>query len=83
MSTSTASTESRSRLPLADACCAPLLREPITASQAAELARMLKALAGRPGHAVVGTEHPTRGLVVTRYGRHREMTATGATAAGT
>ena len=26
-------------------CCAPLLREPITASQAADLARLLKALA--------------------------------------
>ncbi len=32
-------------LPLADACCAPLLREPITARQAADLARLLKALA--------------------------------------
>ncbi len=31
--------------PLAEACCAPLLREPITASQAAQLARLLKALA--------------------------------------
>ena len=31
--------------PLADACCAPLLREPITASRAAGLARLLKALA--------------------------------------
>jgi ArsR family transcriptional regulator len=30
---------------LADLCCAPLLREPITASQAADLARTLKALA--------------------------------------
>jgi ArsR family transcriptional regulator len=30
---------------VADACCAPLLREPITASQAAGLARLLKALA--------------------------------------
>jgi ArsR family transcriptional regulator, arsenate/arsenite/antimonite-responsive transcriptional repressor len=35
----------RPALPLADACCAPLLREPITASQAAELSRLLKALA--------------------------------------
>ena len=35
----------RPALPLADACCAPLLREPITASQAADLARMFKALA--------------------------------------
>lgn len=35
----------RPALPLADACCAPLLREPITPSQAAELARLLKALA--------------------------------------
>jgi ArsR family transcriptional regulator, arsenate/arsenite/antimonite-responsive transcriptional repressor len=30
---------------LAAACCAPLLREPISAAQAAELARLLKALA--------------------------------------
>jgi ArsR family transcriptional regulator, arsenate/arsenite/antimonite-responsive transcriptional repressor len=30
---------------VADACCAPLLREPITAGQAADLARLLKALA--------------------------------------
>jgi ArsR family transcriptional regulator, arsenate/arsenite/antimonite-responsive transcriptional repressor len=30
---------------LAGACCTPLLREPITASQAADLARLLKALA--------------------------------------
>ena len=32
-------------LPLGTECCAPLLREPITAGQAADLARMLKALA--------------------------------------
>jgi ArsR family transcriptional regulator, arsenate/arsenite/antimonite-responsive transcriptional repressor len=32
-------------LPLAEACCTPLLRQPITASQAADLARLLKALA--------------------------------------
>jgi ArsR family transcriptional regulator, arsenate/arsenite/antimonite-responsive transcriptional repressor len=31
--------------PLAAACCTPLLHEPITASQAADLARLLKALA--------------------------------------
>jgi ArsR family transcriptional regulator, arsenate/arsenite/antimonite-responsive transcriptional repressor len=31
--------------PLAGECCAPLLRQPITAGQAADLARMLKALA--------------------------------------
>jgi ArsR family transcriptional regulator len=30
---------------LTEACCAPLLREPISASQAADLARLLKALA--------------------------------------
>ena len=29
----------------ADVCCAPLLREPITASQASDMARLLKALA--------------------------------------
>lgn len=32
-------------LPLTDACCTPLLREPITPGQAADLARTLKALA--------------------------------------
>jgi ArsR family transcriptional regulator len=32
-------------LPLAGECCAPLLREPLTAEQAADLARLLKALA--------------------------------------
>ena len=38
--------QSRSRLPfLADECCTPLLREPLTAGQAADLARILKALA--------------------------------------
>jgi len=36
----------RPGLPLAVPCCAPLLREPITASQAAGLARTPKALAG-------------------------------------
>ena len=35
----------RRELPLADACCVPLLREPISADQATELARLLKALA--------------------------------------
>jgi ArsR family transcriptional regulator, arsenate/arsenite/antimonite-responsive transcriptional repressor len=33
------------RAPLADACCAPLLREPIAPGQADDLARLLKALA--------------------------------------
>ncbi len=32
-------------LPLADAWCTPLLRQPITVRQAADLARLLKALA--------------------------------------
>ena len=40
-----ASIQDRPGLPLADACCAPLLREPISASQAAGLAWLLKALA--------------------------------------
>ena len=44
MSTS-AAIQDRQPLPLAGTCCAPLLREPITASQAAGLARLLKALA--------------------------------------
>ena len=44
MSTS-ASIQGRPALPLAGTCCAPLLREPITADQAAALARILKALA--------------------------------------
>jgi ArsR family transcriptional regulator len=44
---STAVTIQRRRgLPLlADECCTPLLREPLTASQAADLAHILKALA--------------------------------------
>jgi len=37
--------QTRPPLPLAEACCTPLLRQPITADQAAELARLLKALA--------------------------------------
>jgi ArsR family transcriptional regulator len=32
-------------LPLAEACCTPLLREPLAADQAQSLARLLKALA--------------------------------------
>jgi ArsR family transcriptional regulator, arsenate/arsenite/antimonite-responsive transcriptional repressor len=43
--TTAADLQDRSALPLAGACCAPLLREPITASQAADLARVLRALA--------------------------------------
>jgi ArsR family transcriptional regulator len=40
------SIQSRPGLPLlADECCTPLLREPLTASQAADLASILKALA--------------------------------------
>jgi ArsR family transcriptional regulator len=45
VSTSAADIENRPALPLADVCCGPLLHEPITASQAADLARKLKALA--------------------------------------
>src|SRR5437016_4103481 len=45
VSISAAAVRLRSALPLAGACCAPLLREPITASQAADFARLLKALA--------------------------------------
>ena len=37
--------QTRPQLPLAEACCTPLLREPITAGQAADLAHKLKALA--------------------------------------
>jgi ArsR family transcriptional regulator len=42
--TTTAAASPR-ELAFADACCVPLLREPITAGQAADLARTLKALA--------------------------------------
>jgi ArsR family transcriptional regulator len=45
MAISAASAQSQLESPLAEACCAPLLREPITAVQAADLARLLKALA--------------------------------------
>jgi len=37
--------EQRPLLALAEACCTPLARQPITASQATSLARLLKALA--------------------------------------
>ena len=40
-----ASIQDRPALPLAGTCCAPLLRESITADQAAGLAHVLKALA--------------------------------------
>jgi ArsR family transcriptional regulator len=43
--TTSATTHSPPDPGLADACCAPLLREPITASQAADLARQFRALA--------------------------------------
>jgi ArsR family transcriptional regulator, arsenate/arsenite/antimonite-responsive transcriptional repressor len=43
--TTTAHQATRASLPLASECCTPLLRQPITAGQAADLARMLKALA--------------------------------------
>ena len=45
MTTSAAGIQNRLAPPLADACCTPLLREPITAGQASDLARLLKALA--------------------------------------
>lgn len=41
----TPAAETRTELPVAETCCAPLLREPITASQATDLAHLLKALA--------------------------------------
>jgi ArsR family transcriptional regulator len=37
--------QDRPALPLVDACCVPLLREALTPAQAADLARLLKALA--------------------------------------
>ncbi len=40
-----AAVQERPSLPLTEECCTPLLRQPITASQAADLARLLKALA--------------------------------------
>jgi ArsR family transcriptional regulator len=40
-----AATDRRPALPLAEDCCAPLLREPLTPAQAADLARTFKALA--------------------------------------
>jgi len=44
--TSRVTSKSRPELPLlADECCTPLLREPLTADQAADLARILRALA--------------------------------------
>ena len=45
MSTTAVTIQARPQLPLADECCTPLLREPLSASQAASLAGILKALA--------------------------------------
>jgi ArsR family transcriptional regulator len=46
VSTTAVAIQPRPELPvLADECCTPLLREPLTASQAADLAFILKALA--------------------------------------
>jgi ArsR family transcriptional regulator len=45
VSTTAIAIQPRPQLPLADECCTPLLREPLTASQAASLAGILKALA--------------------------------------
>jgi ArsR family transcriptional regulator, arsenate/arsenite/antimonite-responsive transcriptional repressor len=46
MSAVPVTSEPRRTLPLlADECCTPLLREPLTASQAADLSHILKALA--------------------------------------
>jgi len=45
VTTSAVDIQDRPALPLAGMCCAPLLREPLTAGQAADLARLLKALA--------------------------------------
>jgi ArsR family transcriptional regulator, arsenate/arsenite/antimonite-responsive transcriptional repressor len=43
--TSSATVRTRPLLPLAEECCTPLLRQLITGRQAADLARMFKALA--------------------------------------
>jgi ArsR family transcriptional regulator, arsenate/arsenite/antimonite-responsive transcriptional repressor len=43
--TTTPATGTRPVLPLAEDCCTPLLRQPISATQAERLARLLKALA--------------------------------------
>jgi ArsR family transcriptional regulator, arsenate/arsenite/antimonite-responsive transcriptional repressor len=45
VTTTAAAAAAAAPLPLASECCTPLLRQPITAGQAADLARLLKALA--------------------------------------
>ena len=45
MTITSAEVQDRPALPLANVCCVPLLREPLTDSQASDLARVLKALA--------------------------------------
>ena len=58
----TASIQDRPAIPVIDeACCTPLLREPITAGQAADLARLLKALAD-----------PTRLRLVSMVAAHQD-----------
>ncbi len=62
--TTVADIQDRAPLSLADTCCVPLLREPITASQAADLARLLKALAD-----------PTRLRLVSMVAAHEDREA--------
>jgi ArsR family transcriptional regulator, arsenate/arsenite/antimonite-responsive transcriptional repressor len=62
VSAATASIHNRPAHPVpARACCTPLLRQPITAGEAADLARMLKALAD-----------PTRLRLVSMVAAHEE-----------
>src|SRR5512142_2279556 len=58
---SSASIQDRPALPLAGTCCAPLLHEPITADQAAGLARVLKAV-----------DDPTRLRLVSLIAAHED-----------
>lgn len=62
--TTTANAPERTALPLADECCTPLVREPITASQATDLAQILKALAD-----------PVRLRLVSMVAAHENMEA--------
>ncbi|MBV9446941.1 MAG: helix-turn-helix transcriptional regulator [Streptosporangiaceae bacterium] len=60
----TQTTKTKPIATLAAACCTPLLREPITADQAAELARLLKAVAD-----------PTRLRLVSMVAAHQNAEA--------
>ena len=65
--------QNRPLLQLADGCCTPLLRQPITASQAADLARLLKALADPSRRQILDNLHARNGQTLSELCAGLEM----------